>query len=250
MHCHTSHVLCSVAVTVWCGIWEFSLFRSALTFWLVPIVSMAVTRATRIAVGKRLLETKWTAIDILRIVFWGTISPTMSLLMAGRGVQLMLQRDLWGILWFPAAGITALIATIRLRAAQGMKLRRVKSGTLMNRVMHLSKRVGIKVERVYIVPAGRGELTNAFASWRSVGMTDNFGEYLRGPELDSVIGHELGHVQGHHSRKRFFSSQLYGSCARTRIGRGWTFGCAASGHVHEFCAIDHSARERVCFPAV
>lgn len=29
-----------------------------------------------------------------------------------------------------------------------------------------------------------------------------FGEYLRGMDLDSVIAHELGHVQGHHTRKR------------------------------------------------
>jgi STE24 endopeptidase len=83
-----------------------------------------------------------------------------------------------------------------------MKLRRVKSGTLLNRVMHLSRRFGIRVERVYVVPSGRGDLTNAFASPRSVALTDNFGEYLRETELDSVIAHELGHVQGHHTRKR------------------------------------------------
>ncbi|HEY6350283.1 MAG TPA: M48 family metalloprotease [Candidatus Angelobacter sp.] len=81
-------------------------------------------------------------------------------------------------------------------------MRRVRTGTLFTRVMHLSKRVGIKIKRVYVVPSGRGDLTNAFASWGSVGMTDNFGEYLRGMELDSVIAHELVHVQGHHTRKR------------------------------------------------
>ncbi len=34
-------------------------------------------------------------------------------------------------------------------------------------------------------------------------MTDNFGEYLSGPQLDFVIGHELAHVKGKHTRKQF-----------------------------------------------
>jgi Zn-dependent protease with chaperone function len=34
-------------------------------------------------------------------------------------------------------------------------------------------------------------------------LTDNFGEYLKGPELDAVIAHELGHIQGRHTRKKF-----------------------------------------------
>jgi Zn-dependent protease with chaperone function len=201
-HCHANHVLCVLVVSLWCGIWEFPISTPTFVLWLVPSVTMAAVRATRLAISKRVLETRWTASDSLRIVFWSTISPTVSLLMTAAGIHEMLARNLWGIFWFPAAGITALIGTVRLRSAQGLKLHRVKSGTLFSRVMHLSKRVGIKIERVYVVPSGRGDLTNAFASWRGVALTHNFGEYLRGTELDSVIAHELGHVQGHHTRKR------------------------------------------------
>lgn len=201
-HCHANYVLCVVVVSLWCGIWEFPISKPPFVLWLAPAVSMAAARATRLAISKKVLGTRWTASDSLRIVFWATISPTVSLLMTASGIHEISARNLWGIFWFPVAGITALIGTVRLRSAQGMKLHRVKSGTLFNRVMHLSKRVGTKIERVYVVPSGRGDLTNAFASRRSVGLTDNFGEYLRGTELDSVISHELGHVQGHHTRKR------------------------------------------------
>jgi Zn-dependent protease with chaperone function len=113
-----------------------------------------------------------------------------------------------GILWFLAAAATALVGTLRLQSAQGMKLRRVKSGTLLARALHLSRRVEVKIDRVYVVPAGRGQLTNAFASWRGIALTDNFGEYLREPELDSVIAHELAHVQDRHARKKISALML------------------------------------------
>jgi Zn-dependent protease with chaperone function len=201
-HCHTNQVLCVMVVSLWCGLWEFSIAQPTFVFWLVPSVTMASARAIRLAISKKVLATRWTTTDCLRIVFWATVSPAASLLMAASAIHDILTRHFWGMIWFPAAGITALIGTVRLRSAQGMKLRRVKSGTLLNRVMHLSRRAGIKVERVYVVPSGRGDLTNAFASSHSVALTDNFGEYLRGTELDSVIAHELGHVEGHHTRNR------------------------------------------------
>ena len=58
------------------------------------------------------------------------------------------------------------------------------------------------MDRVYVVPPGRGHLTNGFGLWRGIALTDNFGEYLSGPQLDFVIGHELAHVKGRHGRKK------------------------------------------------
>ncbi len=99
-------------------------------------------------------------------------------------------------------GISAVLGPTQLRAAQGIKLRQVKSGTLYNRAFRLAKKVGVRLDRVYVVPLGRGHLTNAFG-FRGIALTDNFGEYLSGPQLDFVIGHELAHVKGRHTRKKF-----------------------------------------------
>lgn len=46
-------------------------------------------------------------------------------------------------------------------------------------------------------------MTNAFGLWRGIALTDNFGEYLSDAQLDFVIGHELAHVKGRHTRKQF-----------------------------------------------
>jgi Zn-dependent protease with chaperone function len=55
---------------------------------------------------------------------------------------------------------------------------------------------------VYVVPAGRGHLTNAYGLSESIAVTDNYGKFLDRAELDFVIGNELGHVKGKHGRKK------------------------------------------------
>jgi Zn-dependent protease with chaperone function len=45
-------------------------------------------------------------------------------------------------------------------------------------------------------------LTNAYGLSQSIAVTDNYGKFLNGPELDFVIGHELGHVKAQHGRKK------------------------------------------------
>jgi Zn-dependent protease with chaperone function len=110
---------------------------------------------------------------------------------------------LWvGMFWLVGAGIAAVVGPIQLHSAQGIKLRRVKSGTLYNHAVRLAKKVGVDLDRVYVVSPGKGHLTNAFGLWRGIALTDNFGEYLSGPQLDFVIGHELSHVKGGHTRKK------------------------------------------------
>src|SRR5262249_22221895 len=55
-------------------------------------------------------------------------------------------------------------------------------------------------------PAGRGHLTNAYGLSESIAVTDNYGKFLDGAELDFVIGHELGHVKGKHGRKKLLAT--------------------------------------------
>jgi Zn-dependent protease with chaperone function len=209
-HCQANHMLRLVVVPTWCALWELRIFNNLPDpiFWFVPIGALALAEARIHLISRRVLKRRWTLPDIFRLTVWGTACPTISLLLAARGVHATLHGRLIGLLWFLAAAAIALVGTLRLQSAQGMKLRRVKSGTLFARALHLSRRVGAKIERVYVVPAGRGQLTNAYASWRGIALTDNFGEYLRGPELDSVIAHELAHVQGRHIRKKIFALTL------------------------------------------
>jgi len=107
-----------------------------------------------------------------------------------------------GIVWLVIAAIVAMLGMLRLRSAEGMKLQEVKGGELYKRAFVLAKMTKTPLKRVYVVPAGRGHLTNAYGGSHTIAVTDNYGKFLTSAQLDFVIGHELGHAKAKHGRKK------------------------------------------------
>ncbi len=83
-----------------------------------------------------------------------------------------------------------------------MKLQEVKGGELYKRALILAKMTKTPLKRVFVVPAGRGHLTNAYGASHTIAVTDNYGKFLTSAQLDFVIGHELGHAKAKHGRKK------------------------------------------------
>jgi Zn-dependent protease with chaperone function len=103
---------------------------------------------------------------------------------------------------------------VRLQSAEGIKPRTVKSGELYKRSLVLSKRMGVRLRRVCVVPFGKGRLTNAYGGWSTIAVTDDYGHWLDGSELDFVIGHELAHVKCKHGLKKMLAiSGVFGLAA-------------------------------------
>ena len=82
-----------------------------------------------------------------------------------------------------------------------MRFSRLKSGELRNRAFKMASQMGVTIARVYMVPAGKGHLANAYGMSNAIGLTDNLGKYLSKAQVDSVIAHELAHVKLRHTRK-------------------------------------------------
>jgi Zn-dependent protease with chaperone function len=171
-------------------------------FFGLPIGTVAVAQLICYSLDRTFIGRGWTVRDLLRLAFWRTVSPTIALLFVATGFDEMYDRRLIGILWLLFAAILAMVATLRLRSAEGMKMQRVKSGELYKRAFAMAKDMGTPLKRVYVVPAGRGHLTNAYGLSESIAVTDNYGKFLNRAQLDFVIGHELGHVKEKHGRKK------------------------------------------------
>jgi Zn-dependent protease with chaperone function len=173
-----------------------------LLFWGLPIAAVSGSQLICYWLDRAFLKRRWAGTDLLRLAIWRTVSPTVALLLLATGFDEIYQRRLVGFLWLVFAAIAFMVGMLRLRSAEGMKLREVKGGELYKRAFALAKLTKTPLRRVFIVPAGRGHLTNAYGASHTIAVTDNYGKFLTSAQLDFVIGHELGHAKEKHGRKK------------------------------------------------
>ena len=121
--------------------------------------------------------------------------------MVAAGFTAIFEGRIGGTAWLLSAGIVSKIGTGFLRRAEGMKFNLLKYGELRNRAFKMAGQMGVTIARVYMVPAGKAHLTNAYGMSNAIGLTDNLGKYLSKAQVDSVLAHELAHVKLRHARK-------------------------------------------------
>jgi Zn-dependent protease with chaperone function len=213
-------IILLATVAAWWAVWDFDkgpafIWRlttriswldptvgKAFLFWGLPLAGNAVIQLICYSLDRVFLRRGWTSIDLLRLTLWRTVSPTVAILFLATGFDAIYGRRLVGTVWLLIAAILAVLGMVRLRSAEGMKLQPVKGGELYKRAFFLAKETKTHLKTVYIVPAGRGRLTNAYGASQSIAVTDNYGKFLTNAQLDFVIGHELAHAKGKHGRKR------------------------------------------------
>jgi Zn-dependent protease with chaperone function len=180
-------------------------FITSAAAWVVLLLPLSMSMLTARLVIYRanayIFGRQWTGRDILRLAFWRTVSSTFALLVFAIGIEDIHGRNFVGIAWILGAGIAALVGKLQLREAEGLILRPVKSGELYKRSIVMSKRMGIHLQQVCVVPFGRGRLTNAYGGSERIAVTDDYGHWLHGSQLDFVIAHELAHVKQKDARK-------------------------------------------------
>jgi Zn-dependent protease with chaperone function len=192
--------LISIVVRRWPGVLEISSTETYL-FWLAPTVSLGIFLILCYRVDKTILRLKWTITDTLRQAWWRLVSFVIPLLMVAAGFDIILDGKVRGIAWLLVAGVVSKVGTGFLRRAEGMRFNALKSGELRTRALSIARSMGVTLGRVYVVPAGKGHLTNAYGMSNAIALTDNLGKYLTKTQIEYVVAHEMAHVKLKHGRK-------------------------------------------------
>jgi Zn-dependent protease with chaperone function len=190
----------SIIVSRWPDMGNTSVAESLL-FWVPPTVSLGIFLLLCYMIETRIFGLKWTITNAFRQAWWKLVSFVIPLLLVAAGFDALLDGKIRGIIWLLTAGAVSKVGTVFLRRAQVMKFNRLKSGELRNRALNMASRMGVTLDRVYVVPAGKGHLTNAYGMSNAIALTDNLGKYLTKAQLEFVVAHELAHVKLKHARK-------------------------------------------------
>jgi heat shock protein HtpX len=218
----TTRFLMAASVAAWWAAWDlFSLgdaladrlpnlsidlgteFAHSLLFCVPPLAAVGTSLVLAYSSDATFLGLKWTVVDFSRLVFWRLMNFSIPLLMVALGCDDLWKGKLSGSLWICIAGIAAVAGTIGLRRAEGIRPHQVRASETRNRALALARRMGVNLRVVFVVPAGRGHLTNAFGGGASIGLTDNLGKYFNKAQTEFVIAHELAHVKKKHGRKQY-----------------------------------------------
>src|SRR4051812_2231983 len=77
------------------------------------------------------------------------------------------------------------------------------TGELRDRVFALAEKARVKVTQIFVIPTGKGQIANAYASGNRVVMfTDYLLQHLSKREVDAVAAHEIAHLELGHVKKR------------------------------------------------
>ena len=170
-------------------------------FWLPPVVSLGLFLFLCSEVDKTVLRLKWTTRDSVRQAWWRVVSFVIPLLMVAASFDLILDRKIRGIAWLLAAGVASKVGTGFLRRAEGLKFNALKSGEYRNRALRVARGMGVSIRKVFVVPAGKGHLTNAYGMSNAIALTDSLGQHLNDRQMDFVVAHEVAHVKLKQGRK-------------------------------------------------
>src|SRR5690348_3679698 len=107
------------------------------------------------------------------------------------------------ILLFIGMFVAARLGARKMAQVYGMEPHAVTSGELRDRAFALAKKAGAKLNQLYLLPAERLRMANAFAHiGHNIFLTDYLPKNLSKREVDAVIGHEVAHLQLKHIRGR------------------------------------------------
>lgn len=191
----------------WVASLGFSTFKAALldvSVFIIPaFLPYFLCLSLSYPVHAQLRGTQWTHREFLlrQSTLVGTWALPLMIVLAALGL-INEQPELAIALFF--------LSFLVLRALQFLRFRITKelpqpltTGELRDRVFGLAGQLGVAVRQIFILPAGKGQIANAYAAQNRIVMfTDYLLEHLDKHEVDGVAAHELAHLRHNHPGKR------------------------------------------------
>jgi Zn-dependent protease with chaperone function len=153
--------------------------------------------------------TNYTQKQILNRSFWAVARFVLPLPLIALGIMELFNSPRVGVLLLVLGIVVGRFATRRFVRAYGLELHALSSGELRDRAFALAEKAGTKLNQLFVLPTEAMRMANAFAhAAQNIYLTDYLLKNLDKAEVDSVVAHEMAHLQKKHIRWRSVATIL------------------------------------------
>ena len=171
--------------------------------WLPPAIVWIACFALSHPVQERLRGLQWTRGELAMQAFYSCCVTLLPFALFITGITTMATGSFrTGLLWMVAAFFVLIFASRARQKFLGMQPQALTVGDLRDRAFGMARELGVKLQQVYVIPSGKGQMANAFARKGNViSFTDFLLQRMSRREVNYVLGHELTHLKLGHPGK-------------------------------------------------
>jgi Zn-dependent protease with chaperone function len=192
-------------------IWDYAV-TPTIVGWFPPAIIWVLCLVLSHPVQEKLRGLAWTRGELAMQGLYSFSASLLPLALFLTGLSTMVKGSLQvGVLWMVAAFAVAIVASRARQKFLGMQPHALTTGDLRDRAFAMAQKVGVKLQQIYIIPSGKGQMANAFARRGNViSFTDFLLQRMSRREVNYVLGHELSHLKlGHPGKLRMVALLSY-----------------------------------------
>jgi len=165
--------------------------------WLPPAFLWLLCYRISHPIQQKLRGLRWTKGELTLQALYSVLARLIPLALFLTGLRVIGTGGFRSaVLWWIAAFLLRAVAAQALLKITGIEPQALSSGDLRDRAFAMAERVGVKLQQVYLIPSGKGQVANAFArTGNTISFTDYLLQRMSQREVDYVMAHELNHLK-------------------------------------------------------
>jgi len=183
-------------------LWDYAVTPMVVN-WFPPAIIWVLCLALSHPVQTKLRGLAWTRGELAMQGVYSVCASLLPIALFLTGITTMAKSSVRsGMLWMVAAFAVSIIASRALQKFLGMQPQALTTGDLRDRAFAMARQLGVKLQQVYVIPSGKGQMANAFARRGNViSFTDFLLQRMTRREVNYVLGHEMTHLKLGHPGK-------------------------------------------------
>jgi Zn-dependent protease with chaperone function len=182
---------------------EYAQVLNVALYFVPPILTLMLCHLASTRIYRQIPDERWSARAVVHAAIAASAFSLAPLFLIVLAINIFRTDPSRAVLFGIIGYVGWLILQKGFRRVFTVEGHSITTGDFRDRVLDLASEAGVFLKQVYVVPDGRAQLANAFAtSEDTVAISNSLLKNLSCREVDVIMAHEIGHVQARHPHMR------------------------------------------------